>query len=98
MNVQWNPRRISAFANEIGDELELQLEVLAANGVGNIELRDVWGRNVLELSAGEVRRVRVCGEDPYVASGSYGRTSPARFKVAADALKGVLAGLGGVNP
>ena len=154
MNVQWNPRRVSAFADEIGDELELQLEVLAANGVGNIELRGVWRKNVLELSGGEVRRVRdaarqagvgfsavgspigkfplagdfaeererMCRalefaallEAPYVrifgagfdgfltlephlngASGSYGRTSPARFKVAADALKQVLAGLGG---
>ena len=57
MNVQWNPRRVSAFADEIGDQLELQLEVLAANGVGNIELRGVWGKNVLELSAAEVRRV-----------------------------------------
>ena len=175
MDVQWNPRRVSAFADEIGEELELQLEVLAANGVGNIELRGVWGKNVLELSAGEVRRVRDAArqagvgfsavgspigkvpvggdfaeerermrraldfaallEAPYVrifswyipadagdgavarilgeayaagfdgfltlephlnvATGSYGRTSPARFKVAADALKGVLAGLGG---
>ena len=58
MSVHWDPRRISAFADEIGDELELQLEVLAANGVGNIELRGVWGKNVLQLSAAEVRRVK----------------------------------------
>ena len=33
-----------------------------------------------------------------VAASGYGRTSPARFKVAADALKQVLAGLGGGSP
>ena len=58
MSVTWNPQRVSAFADEIGDELETQLEVLAANDVGNIELRGVWGRNVLDLSPPEVRRVQ----------------------------------------
>ena len=58
MMVRWNSQRVSAFADEIGDELETQLEVLAANEVGNIELRGVWGRNVLDLSPVEVRRVK----------------------------------------
>ena len=58
MSVSWNRRRVSAFADEIGDELELQLEVLAANDIGNIELRGVWGKGVLDLSAAEVRRVK----------------------------------------
>ena len=58
MSVSWNRRRVSAFADEIGDKLDEQLEVLAANDVGNIELRGVWGKGVLELSAAEVRRVR----------------------------------------
>jgi sugar phosphate isomerase/epimerase len=57
MSVTWNRRRVSAFADEIGDELQTQLEVLAANDVGNIELRGVWGKGVLDLSAAEVRRV-----------------------------------------
>ena len=43
MNVKWTPHRVSAFADEIGDELELQLEhaadslkrVLAGLGGGN---------------------------------------------------------------
>ena len=58
MSVTWNRRRVSAFADEIGDELQTQLEVLAANDVGNIELRGVWGKGVLDLSAAEVRRVK----------------------------------------
>ena len=58
MKVSWNRRRVSAFADEIGEELDEQLEVLAANDVGNIELRGVWGKGVLELSAAEVRRVK----------------------------------------
>ena len=58
MKVSWNRRRVSAFADEIGQELDEQLEVLAANDVGNIELRGVWGKGVLELSAAEVRRVK----------------------------------------
>ena len=58
MSVSWNRRRVSAFADEIGDELDTQLEVLAANDVGNIELRGVWGKRVLELSAAQVRRVK----------------------------------------
>ena len=44
MNGTWNRQRVSAFADEIGDELETQLEVLAANDVGNVELRGVWGQ------------------------------------------------------
>ena len=49
---------LSAFADEIGPELELQIETLLANGVKNIELRGVWDKNVLTLSDDEVRRVR----------------------------------------
>ena len=83
MNVQWNPRRVSAFADEIGDDLELQLEVLAANGVGNIELRGVWGKNVLELSAGEVRRVRDAARQAGVGFSAVG--SPiGKFPLAGD--------------
>ena len=55
MNEPWPRSRISAFADEIGDELDEQLQVLTANDIGNIELRGVWGQNVLELSSAEVR-------------------------------------------
>ena len=83
MTVHWNPRRVSAFADEIGDELELQIEVLAANGVGNIELRGVWGKNVLRLSAAEVRRVRDAARQAGVGFSAVG--SPiGKYPVAGD--------------
>ncbi len=50
--------RISAFADEISDDLEIQIQNLLANHVGYIELRGVWGKNVLDLSEAEVREVK----------------------------------------
>ena len=83
MGVQWNPRRVSAFADEIGDALELQLEVLAANGVGNIELRGVWAKPVLELSVAEVRRVKEAARQAGIGFSAVG--SPiGKFPVAGD--------------
>ena len=66
-------------------------------------------RTVVPAGAGDGAVARILGEaygagfdgfltlEPHLnaATDSYGRTSPARFKVAADALKQVLAGLGG---
>jgi 3-dehydroshikimate dehydratase len=49
--------KLSAFADEIGKDLDLQIETLKKNGVGYIELRGVWGKNVLELTEQEVRTV-----------------------------------------
>ena len=49
---------ISAFADEIDDDPDIQIRELARNGVGNIELRGAWGRNVLALRAGEVRDIK----------------------------------------
>ena len=83
MSVRWNRRRVSAFADEIGDELDEQLEVLAANDVGNIELRGVWGKGVLELSAAEVRRVKAAASQAGVGFSAVG--SPVgKFPVAGD--------------
>ena len=50
--------RISAFADEISDDLGQQMYHLKKNGIGFIELRGVWGKNVLALSEEEVREVR----------------------------------------
>ena len=50
--------KISAFADEISDDLDVQIENLAANGVGYIELRGVWGKNVMALSEQEIREVK----------------------------------------
>lgn len=50
--------KISAFADEISDDLDQQIQTLKANDVGFIELRGVWGKNVLALSDAEVREVK----------------------------------------
>ena len=49
---------ISAFADEIGDDLDQQIATLKANNVGNIELRGVWGKNVLALSEDEIKEIK----------------------------------------
>lgn len=83
MSMSWNRRRVSAFADEIGDDLDEQLAVLAANDVGNIELRGVWGKGVLDLSAGEVRRVKNAARQAGVGFSAVG--SPiGKFPVAGD--------------
>jgi sugar phosphate isomerase/epimerase len=50
--------KISAFADEISDDVDVQIENLLANGVGYIELRGVWGKNVMALSEAEIREVK----------------------------------------
>ena len=54
---------ISAFADEIDDDPDVQIRELERNGVGNIELRGAWGRNVLALRASEVRDIKRRAED-----------------------------------
>ncbi|HMO58055.1 MAG TPA: sugar phosphate isomerase/epimerase family protein [Roseiflexaceae bacterium] len=49
---------LSAFGDEIDAELETQLTVLASEGVLFLELRNAWGKNVLDLDAAELRRAR----------------------------------------
>ncbi len=49
---------LSAFGDEIGDDLELQLEVLRGEGIRHLELRKAWGTNVLDLTDGELGRVQ----------------------------------------
>lgn len=62
----------SAFADEIGDDLDLQISVLKANGVGNIELRGVWGKNVLFLSETEVREIKRKADDQGIGFSAIG--------------------------
>jgi 3-dehydroshikimate dehydratase len=50
--------KISAFADEISDDLDIQIENLRSNDVGYIELRGVWGKNVMTLTEAEVREVK----------------------------------------
>ena len=49
--------RLSAFADEISQDLNEQISVLKSIGVDNIELRGVWGKNVMELTTDQVRQI-----------------------------------------
>ncbi len=49
--------KLSAFADEVSNDLDEQLSILKAEGVGNIELRSVWGKGVLKLTPDEVKQV-----------------------------------------
>lgn len=48
---------LSAFADEIAPELETQLDTLDAEQIRHLDLRGVWGKNVLLLSDAEVTRL-----------------------------------------
>jgi sugar phosphate isomerase/epimerase len=48
----------TGFADEISEDLDEQLDVLEELGVGYMDLRGVWGTNVLDLDPDEVADVR----------------------------------------
>jgi sugar phosphate isomerase/epimerase len=45
---------LSAFGDEIDNDLETQLDVLASEGIYALELRGAWGRNVLDLDTDQL--------------------------------------------
>jgi sugar phosphate isomerase/epimerase len=49
---------LSGFADEIAPDLAVQLDVLEQLGVRHLELRGVWGKNVLSLSDDEVATIK----------------------------------------
>jgi sugar phosphate isomerase/epimerase len=49
---------LTGFADEISPELEAQLETLAQESMGYMELRSVWNTNVLDLTDDELDRVK----------------------------------------
>jgi sugar phosphate isomerase/epimerase len=49
---------LSAFGDEIADDLQEQLQLLHELSVGYLELRGAWGKNVLHLDDDEVTHVR----------------------------------------
>lgn len=53
-----NNYTLSAFGDEIDDDLETQLKLLNDLDVPGLELRAAWGTNVLKMTDDEVRRVR----------------------------------------
>ena len=50
---------LTGFADEISDDLDVQLNVLTDLGLGYLELRGVWGKNVLALTDKEVETIKV---------------------------------------
>ncbi|MCZ8511892.1 sugar phosphate isomerase/epimerase [Paenibacillus filicis] len=50
--------KITCFADEISKDLSEQLNVLEQEGLKYLELRGVWGKNVLQLDEAELGRVR----------------------------------------
>jgi sugar phosphate isomerase/epimerase len=51
--------KISAFGDEVADDLETQLDVLAGESIAYLELRGAWGKNVLDLTPDELARARM---------------------------------------
>ncbi len=49
---------LSAFGDEIDTDLATQLDVLSALDIHHLELRGVWGRNVLDLERDDLARVQ----------------------------------------
>ena len=48
---------LSAFGDEIADDVDEQLQVLNELDIGYLELRSAWGTNILDLSDGDVGRL-----------------------------------------
>lgn len=49
---------VSAFADEIAPDLDVQAAVLKRHGIGHVDLRGAGGRNVIELSDAEALALR----------------------------------------
>ncbi|NOZ64837.1 MAG: sugar phosphate isomerase/epimerase [Caldiserica bacterium] len=49
---------LSGFGDEISDDLNEQLEVMASEGIKYLELRGVWGKNVIQLTDEEAKKVK----------------------------------------
>lgn len=49
--------RLGLITDEVGQDLEEALDLAEEFGIRDVELRSVWGKNVIQLSAEEVARV-----------------------------------------
>ena len=54
---------LSAFGDEIDKDLDNQLKVLNELRIGYLELRSVWGANVLKLRNEEIERLKLTCEN-----------------------------------
>ncbi|MFB6146394.1 MAG: sugar phosphate isomerase/epimerase family protein [Halobacteriaceae archaeon] len=62
----------TGFADEIADDLETQLDVLTGLGIDYLDLRSVWGTNVLDLDPDEVATVEAALDRRGVAVSAIG--------------------------
>lgn len=58
-----NGYRISAFADELGPDVDVAFDVLARLGVDEVQLRGAWDKNVMDLTTEELAGVRARAED-----------------------------------
>lgn len=63
---------LSGFGDEISSDLEEQLDALKGMGIEHLELRGVWGKNVVDLTDEEVGRVRGALSDRGMAVSAIG--------------------------
>ena len=63
---------ISAFADEISDDLEIQNSNLLRFNIGNIELRSVWGTGVLELTEKQIKDIKLIADDQNIGFSAVG--------------------------
>jgi len=49
---------LTGFGDEISPELTEQLDVMAGEGISALEIRSVWGKNILDLTPDECARVK----------------------------------------
>ena len=64
--------KFSAFADEVSRELDVQIAELQKNGVANIELRGVWGKNVMTLTDAEATKVKAQASDAGIGFSAVG--------------------------
>ncbi len=64
--------KLSAFADEISPEAEVQIAELKKNGVGFIELRGLRGKNVMALTDAEVREFKKMASDAGIGFSAVG--------------------------
>lgn len=83
--------RISAFADEVSDHLDEQLTTLRELGIGGLELRGVWGKNVADLTDAEVATLAAACRDAGITISAIG--SPVGKTSIVDPLEAELARL-----
>ncbi len=82
---------ISAFGDEIADDLATQLAVLRELQIGYLELRGAWGKNVLRFTDDEAHTVRALCDQQGIGVSAIG--SPIGKSALADPIEQELANL-----